>query len=107
MVLLEALASSLPVVATDVGGSRDVVLAGRRGYLVPPREPEALAHAMLEVMALSPARRHVMREAVRDRVSRESDLESVAGTWEALYLEQLRILGERAGGKPTRRRGST
>jgi len=44
-VLLEALASGLPAVATDVGGNREIVLAGESGLLVPPGDPAALAAA--------------------------------------------------------------
>ena len=50
MVLLEAGASALPVVATDVGGSRAAVLDGMSGYLVPARQPQELARAMRTVM---------------------------------------------------------
>ena len=50
MVLLEAGASSLPIVATDVGGSRDAVVDGVSGYLTPVADPAASAGAMVKVM---------------------------------------------------------
>jgi glycosyltransferase involved in cell wall biosynthesis len=46
VVLLEAGASALPIVATDVSGTRDVVLDDVSGFVVPPRDPAALASAM-------------------------------------------------------------
>ena len=50
-VILEAMALSVPVVATDVSGSREVVQAGRTGRLVPVAQPSALAQAILETLA--------------------------------------------------------
>jgi glycosyltransferase involved in cell wall biosynthesis len=98
MVLLEASASSLPVVATDVGGSRDVVADGVSGYLVPPRSSQALAGAMCRVMALSPGERESMGAAGRDLMSRTFDLEAVVDTWEALYLGRLDAVERRRAG---------
>lgn len=49
LVLLEALAMGLPIVATDVPGSRDVVVHGENGLLVPPGDPDALREALLTV----------------------------------------------------------
>ena len=48
--ILEAMAMEKPVVATDVGGTREVVQPGRTGLLVPPRDPAALAQAMTEIL---------------------------------------------------------
>lgn len=47
-VVLEAMLVGTPVVATDVPGTRDLVLDGQTGLLVPPRDPHALAQAMLQ-----------------------------------------------------------
>jgi glycosyltransferase involved in cell wall biosynthesis len=85
MVLLEASASSLPIVATDVGGSRDVIAEGETGFLSPAREPSSLADAMLRLMALSPDERRAMGDGARQRVMRTFDVERVADRWEELY----------------------
>jgi glycosyltransferase involved in cell wall biosynthesis len=49
--LIEALAAGRPVVATRVGGTPDLLADGRHGLLVPPGDPEALAQALLRVLA--------------------------------------------------------
>lgn len=58
-VLLEALACGLPIVATDVPGVRACVEEGGNGRVVPPRDAEALAGALAELLA-DPARRRAM-----------------------------------------------
>jgi glycosyltransferase involved in cell wall biosynthesis len=50
MATAEAMALERPVIATDVVGTRDVVVAGQTGVLVPPRNPYALANATLELL---------------------------------------------------------
>jgi glycosyltransferase involved in cell wall biosynthesis len=45
-VLMEAMAARVPVVATDVSGSRELVTSGKTGILVPPADPTALASAI-------------------------------------------------------------
>ena len=51
LVLLEALAMGLPVVATDIPGNRDVIVHGVNGVLVPPDDETALREALLSVAA--------------------------------------------------------
>jgi phosphatidylinositol alpha-mannosyltransferase len=50
MVLIEAMASGVPVVASDIEGYRQVVTEGQEGLLVPPRNPIALANAISSVL---------------------------------------------------------
>lgn len=66
MAALEAMAASLPVVATAVGGIPEVVEHGHNGLLVPPRDAEALAAAMA-TLAASPEMRRRMGSAGKDR----------------------------------------
>jgi len=89
MVLLEASATGLPIVATDVGGNREVVQEGQTGYLVPPKDARALGAAMLRLMALPKTQKQSMGEAARALVQRRYSLESVLNYWETIYAEQL------------------
>jgi glycosyltransferase involved in cell wall biosynthesis len=49
--LPQALAMGIPCVSVDLDGAREVVVPGRTGYLVPPREPDALADAVAELLS--------------------------------------------------------
>lgn len=61
LVLLEALAMGLPIVATDITGNREVVVHGENGLLVPLGDPSALRQGLLSVTA-DPDRYHYMSE---------------------------------------------
>ncbi len=89
MVLLEAGAAALPIVATTVGGNSEVVAEGESGFLVPPENADALASAMLRLMSLPEGERRAMGEAGRDRVRAHYGLGRVADRWEGLYRDIL------------------
>lgn len=88
LTLLEAMAAGLPVVATDVGGNREVVADGQTGLLVPPSSPEALAKAILTLMA-DPEKSHRMGLAGRRRVEQEFSLEGMVANYEKVYLDLM------------------
>ncbi len=73
----EAMASCVPVVATDVGAVREVVLDGRCGFVVPPLDAEALAAATLRLLA-DPELRHRFGQEGRRQVLAHYSLESSA-----------------------------
>jgi glycosyltransferase involved in cell wall biosynthesis len=89
MVLLEAAAAALPIVATKVGGNEEVVRHEGTGFLVPPSDHEALGLAMLRLSELSEPERRAMGERGREHIRTTYDLERVADRWEDLYREVL------------------
>jgi glycosyltransferase involved in cell wall biosynthesis len=72
-VLLEAAACGVPVVATNVGGTAEIVLDGLTGRLVPPRNPEALANAVIG-LATNRSMMQSMGLAARERAMSEFDI---------------------------------
>ncbi|MGW0534984.1 glycosyltransferase [Streptomyces sp. NPDC003032] len=88
IVPLEAMACGRPVVASAVGGQLDTVADPATGRLVPPRDPEALAAAVAELLA-DPATREACGEAGRRRTLRRFGWARVAAATEAAYCEVL------------------
>jgi glycosyltransferase involved in cell wall biosynthesis len=86
--LLEAMAARLPVVATATGGTPDVVLDGKTGFLVPPGDPPALARALGRLLA-DPGLRERMGRAGRHRVGESFSVDLMVERTESLY-ENLR-----------------
>lgn len=89
IVLLEACASGLPIVATDVGGNDQLVQPGTTGTLVPSRDATALAAAMHEMRAMAPEARAALGQAARNHVHTRYSMAAVADQWVAIYEELL------------------
>ncbi|MDH0867881.1 TIGR03088 family PEP-CTERM/XrtA system glycosyltransferase [Mitsuaria sp. GD03876] len=92
--ILEAMASGLPVVATEVGGNADLVTRERSGLLVPAAQPDAMAAALLR-LARHPEQAEAMGEAGRDRVERDFSMRAMVARYQGLY-DMLR--GQNAAG---------
>jgi glycosyltransferase involved in cell wall biosynthesis len=67
-VLLQGSAMGVPLIATDINGSNEIVVPGETGYLVPARDAGALADAMRELIRLEGAARSAMGAAGKARV---------------------------------------
>ena len=89
MVLLEAAAAALPIVATKVGGNHEVVREQESGFLVQPGDSAALAGAMLRLMELPESQRRAMGQRGRDHVRTHYGLSRTVERWEELYREVL------------------
>jgi glycosyltransferase involved in cell wall biosynthesis len=84
LVVLEAMAAGVPVVATAVGGTAEALVDGETGLLVPPRDVDALGRALDELLA-DPERARRLGEAGRRRVREQFDAESTARRVLSLY----------------------
>ena len=68
--VLEAMASGLPCVLSELGGATEVVVKGENGYCVPPANPEKLADTWLEVWKNRERwNKNVIRARIVDRFS--------------------------------------
>jgi len=86
--LIEAMATALPVVATDVGGIPEVVRPGVNGRLVPPDDVGALADAVLTLMD-DPAAAAALGQAARADVERHYTIDRMVERFEQLYLAEI------------------
>lgn len=84
VVLLEAMASQVPVLASEAGGISDVVIDGESGVLVPPGDATALANA-LQRLAGDPALRARLAVQGAARVRDEFSWDAIADRWARIY----------------------
>ncbi len=84
----EAMACGVPCVVTDVGDS--AFLVGDTGVSVPPRNPEAFARAIGQLIDAGPAKRKELGMAARRRIETEFSLSRIALRYEDLYNECLK-----------------
>lgn len=70
--ILEAMSMGLPIVATDIRGCREAVIPNQNGFIVPPRDSQALAEALATLLA-DAALRQTYGQASRQRVEAEFD----------------------------------
>jgi glycosyltransferase involved in cell wall biosynthesis len=86
-VVLEAMASGLPIVATAIAGNEELVLDGENGFLVPPDDALALTTALTRIVA-DTAMRERMGRASRERTEREY-------AWPKIARHHLQWLSQR------------
>ena len=86
--VLEAMFAGIPVIATDVGSVREQIEPGRTGWVVPPEDPAALAHAIEELCG-DPARAREMGARGREVALERFTMETTVRAWLDLYDEVL------------------
>ncbi|UCD15410.1 MAG: glycosyltransferase [Candidatus Omnitrophota bacterium] len=88
MVILEAFASGLPIIATKVGGISEIIKEGVNGFLVKPRDPEAIAERVIYLLQDDHLKNKIIQENIR-----ESNLYSwnkVTQELEAIYSQIIK-----------------
>ena len=87
--LIEAMASGVPVLATSVGGTPDLLEEGRLGKLVPQADPKALAGGLAEILS---GNGRLAKTATRARrsVTQRFGIERLLGDLDSLYLRLLK-----------------
>jgi glycosyltransferase involved in cell wall biosynthesis len=91
MSVLEASAAGLPVVATDGAGTREAMIPGETGLIVPVGDSSALAAAMEAIMAMPVQERHQMGARGRKLVEERFALSVVLDQWERFYQDLLNL----------------
>ena len=86
---VEAQAMGKPVVATDHGGATETVLVGETGWLVPPRDADALAGGLAAALDLSPRERAVLATRAMAHVAARFTRESMTAATLQVYAEVL------------------
>ena len=89
---MEAAGSGLPVVATDIRGCRDVVRDGVNGFLIPVKDPDAIA-AAIRCLGDEPELRMSMGEAGREKATEEFDEDRVVRRVVSAYRRIARRKG--------------
>ncbi|MBU4185795.1 MAG: glycosyltransferase, partial [Proteobacteria bacterium] len=83
--ILEAMATGLPVIATDVGGNPELVKHGHSGLLFPPGDCEALVDALNFYIEQNPHMIEIHGRNARERAVREFSLNRMVKEYETLY----------------------
>jgi glycosyltransferase involved in cell wall biosynthesis len=98
-VVLEAMAMRVPIVATDVGAVSELVLDGRTGFVVPPRDAEALARAVLAYLTMPPEQVLIMTDRARKRVEETFGVDIMARQQYQVYERVAQRRMARAGAR--------
>lgn len=86
-VLGEAMACGTLCVATEIGDSR--LIMGNTGLIVPPRNPQAMADAIVAVLEMSPDRRQKLSEEARGSIRDRFSIKEVARQYRKIYADLL------------------
>jgi len=82
------MAAGIPVIASDVGGTHEAIVDGKTGFLIPPRNPAALAEKILWVLKNREEAREMGMEG-RSRAESLFSLSKMQESFENLYVQLL------------------
>jgi glycosyltransferase involved in cell wall biosynthesis len=88
LVLLEAMATGVPIVASDIEGNAELVEDRLHGLLVPPRNPELLAGAICTILEDREFANQLAHNAF-EKVRKEYDIQSMIEKTEAVYRQAM------------------
>lgn len=86
--ILEAMACGLPVVATAVTGTSEVILDGETGLLIPPKRPDKLTNAILRLL-INKELREKMSKNAKEYVKRNFTWDIIAKNFEEIYVDMV------------------
>lgn len=89
-VCAEAQAMGMPIIATDLGATRETILDGETGWLVPPSDVDALADAIRNALALSHSNRMAMMDKAIMHARANFNMERMCNMTLAVYSELLK-----------------
>ncbi len=93
-VILEAMVARKPVIATKVGGIPEIIIDGKTGFLVPPKNPQAIAEKIIFLLK-NPEKSREMGERGYQRIKQHFGLEKMAREHEKLYEEVMKKYANR------------
>jgi len=96
--VMEAMASRLPVVATDVGGTRELVIHGETGFLVPRNRPDLFASYIQDLLN-NASLRLAMGNRGRKRIEEQFTLEAMVDKTASFYTEVASFTAKRGNRK--------
>ena len=94
--ILEAMASGLPVIATNVGGNADLVASGITGSIIRAADPDAMAMEIVR-LASQPGAARNMGRAGRDLVERKFSMNAMVAAYQGTYDKLLGHTNTSAG----------
>ncbi|HEY5133923.1 MAG TPA: glycosyltransferase [Candidatus Krumholzibacteriaceae bacterium] len=89
LVVLESMACCVPVVATDVGAVREMLVDRQEGFIVPPGDVSAFAETLMD-LARQPEMRHETGLKARERVVRDFGIDNMINRYAVLIREVLK-----------------
>jgi glycosyltransferase involved in cell wall biosynthesis len=89
LVIIEAMASGLPIVATNVSGNEDAIINGKNGILVPSRNPKELAAKIIEILQNNEMQKHLAKNAIE--MSSNYDWKIITNKYLAQYKRLMTL----------------
>lgn len=95
---VEAQAMGRPIIATDHGGAQETIVRGETGWLVPPADPDAMAQAIEEALALTANQRAILATRAMAHIAQHFTREQMCDATLDVYAEILKAkIGNAAG----------